>query len=138
MKDIVKKKEIEDFIQERVRKRQPFCTLPWTKVWIEDGTKIRNCCYQIDSVGDLSKQRFQEIWNGQPQMQVRSYILRGKMHPICKCLEKVGSIPLHPDPKDIIYANDLKTVNTKQRLLHFFSVFLSVITKRLTQKVQLT
>ncbi|MFZ5906091.1 MAG: SPASM domain-containing protein [Nitrospirota bacterium] len=107
MDNIVAKDKIEEFIQERLKKKEPICTLPWTKVWIEEGTKIRNCCYQTNSVGDLSVNSFQEIWNGKIQQDVRGYLLRGKFHPICKCIEKVGSIPVHPEPESIRHAADL-------------------------------
>jgi hypothetical protein len=119
MEKIVNKNQIEEFIREKVKNNQPFCTVPWTKVWIEDGTQIRNCCYQIDCVGDLSEQTFQEIWNGELQREVREFILRGKFHPICKCLEKVGSIPQHPEPEVIQDANDLKLSDVTQTLKVF-------------------
>jgi hypothetical protein len=108
MEQIVNRNEIEEFIQRKVNQNQPFCTYPWTKVWIEDGTQIRNCCYQVEAVGDLSKETFQEIWNGELQREVREFILKGRFHPICKCLEKVGSIPQHPEPEVIQDAKDLK------------------------------
>jgi hypothetical protein len=119
MENIVNKNQIEAFIRGKLKQNQPFCTLPWTKVWIEDGTQIRNCCYQVDSVGDLSKQTFQEIWNGEPQREVREFILKGRFHPICKCLEKVGSIPQHPEPEVIQDAKNLKLRDISQSLKLF-------------------
>jgi len=114
MDNIVPKDKIDEFIQGRLKAKEPICTLPWTKIWIEEGTKIMNCCYQTNSVGDLSVNTFQEIWNGKIQQDVREYLLKGKFHPICKCLDKVGSIPLHPEPESIIYAADLKQINTNR------------------------
>jgi hypothetical protein len=108
MDNIVAKDTIAEFIRGRVKKKQPFCTLPWTKVWIEDGTKIMNCCYQIKPVGDLAEKSFEEIWNGEVQKAVREHILRGEFHPICKCLEKVGSIPQHSEPEAILSAKKLR------------------------------
>ncbi|MEW6052327.1 MAG: hypothetical protein AB1552_00870 [Nitrospirota bacterium] len=138
METIVKKDQLRDFIRERLKNEQPFCTLPWMKMWIEDGTKIRNCCYQVDSVGDLSVQTFQEIWNGRVQQEVRAYILKGKFHPICKCVEKVGSLPVHPEPESIVHANNLEVSTeappeiTLSRLLFCsrqFSLFLKMRAK---------
>jgi len=108
MEKIISKSEMAEHIRRRLERGEPFCTLPWTKIWIEDGTMVKNCCYQVGAVGDLSKYTFDEIWNGEVQIAVRQHILEGRFHPFCRCHEKVGSIPNHFDPAEIEKAQDME------------------------------
>jgi MoaA/NifB/PqqE/SkfB family radical SAM enzyme len=64
----------------------PFCSLPWTTTYIAfDGT-VRACCFtdSITVLGDLTKENFKDIWNGEHYRRIRWEILNGIIPENCK------------------------------------------------------
>ncbi|MFH2001488.1 MAG: radical SAM protein [Planctomycetota bacterium] len=64
----------------------PICTVPWTTTYVAfDGT-VRPCCFSESAavLGDLRKESFEEIWNGEEYQQLRQDILNDTLPESCK------------------------------------------------------
>lgn|GEM_PF-687983 len=59
------------------------CILPFTQLVVRPDGKVSLCCQDAlgrFTQGDLSKQRIQDIWNGDVYWRVRNKMLRGRHH----------------------------------------------------------
>jgi MoaA/NifB/PqqE/SkfB family radical SAM enzyme len=63
-----------------------YCSYPWTKIKINPLGDMAMCCFQYDNaLGNLLKNSFEEIWNGQMAQQIR-FEMSNKIIPNpCKC-----------------------------------------------------
>lgn len=60
------------------------CPHPWVNVNIlSDGT-VKPCCWCKGHIGNLNRETFDEIWNGNKVAELRQSILDNKIHPMCK------------------------------------------------------
>lgn len=50
------------------------CLEPWTSSYIFHDGKVRPCCFTDQIMGDLKKQSFEEIWNGEPYQRLRKTV----------------------------------------------------------------
>lgn len=60
------------------------CGNPWTHVRIDVEGKIYPCCYNHTEMGDLTKQSFEEIWNGDLYTNIRKSIVKKKFWSTCR------------------------------------------------------
>lgn len=67
-----------------------FCVLPWTQLHVDPDSVVKPCCvYDYDDhFGDVSKQSFDEIWNGPKFKLLRKEMLNGTAPAGCKHCHK--------------------------------------------------
>lgn len=65
------------------RPGQPYCTQPWSVVYLTWKGEIRTCCFMDLSFGSVQTQSIAEIWNGEPYRDFRTQVARGDVHPAC-------------------------------------------------------
>ncbi len=53
------------------RLRLPYCTAPWTRMYVESNGRVRPCCVYPEHVGNLDVQDFEEIWHGPDYVALR-------------------------------------------------------------------
>ncbi|MDD5584679.1 MAG: radical SAM protein [Candidatus Omnitrophica bacterium] len=62
-----------------------FCVIPWFAPFITDDGVVHPCCCQLQkNMGDLKKNTFREIWEGEKYTQVRKRIRRQDWFKACK------------------------------------------------------
>ncbi len=68
---------------------QPQCTAPWSEIVVGHNGRVRFCCYHPDSdaIGDLSREDFWSVWNGERARRVRAEMALGRLASICLCSE---------------------------------------------------
>ena len=60
------------------------CRYPWTWLHLSSDGSVRPCCFARGELGNLSKAPdVQTIWNGPVAVELRAYIKRNKIHPVC-------------------------------------------------------
>ena len=64
---------------------QPGCTAPWSEIVVGHNGRVRFCCYHPDSdaIGDLSREDFWSVWNGERARRVRAEMISGRLAAIC-------------------------------------------------------
>jgi len=45
--------------------------------------RVMPCCYASKPLGNLNEASAEEIWNGRAAVQLREFIKRNEIHPIC-------------------------------------------------------
>ncbi|MEE8484143.1 MAG: radical SAM protein [Nitrospinota bacterium] len=55
------------------------CSLPWTDAIIAQNGDVRFCCANFTVLGNLNRDSFEEIWNGQAMREVRESFVSGEM-----------------------------------------------------------
>lgn len=73
----------------------PYCTLPWTTTYITFDGIVRACCFSESAsvLGDLKRQTFAQIWNGDAYQQLRREILEGLTPESCRAC--VANVRIH-------------------------------------------
>ncbi|MCR5627649.1 MAG: SPASM domain-containing protein [Lachnospiraceae bacterium] len=64
------------------------CVMPYTDVWIEPNGNMGICCcdnFETTSMGDLSKEKLVDIWNGPKYKELREKVRYGRHnYPFCR------------------------------------------------------
>lgn len=60
------------------------CGNPWTHVHIKSDGKVYPCCFSDEVMGDLRKQSFQEIWNGEKYQDLRKTLKEERPWASCR------------------------------------------------------
>ncbi len=60
------------------------CGNPWTHVHIKSDGKVYPCCFSDETMGDLRKQSFQEIWNGEKYQELRKSLKEERPWASCR------------------------------------------------------
>ena len=61
-----------------------FCDLPFVKLKVWPDGRAANCCHQpLGTLGDLSKHKVLDVWNGKIAREIRQATLEGELHPAC-------------------------------------------------------
>jgi len=64
------------------------CREPWEFVYVDNVGTVRPCCIHETVVGDLHKQSFDEIWNGESYRRFRAVVNTSKRYGMClKCFD---------------------------------------------------
>jgi len=63
------------------------CTYPWHWLLITHSGDCLPCSHGAGSVGNVREQSLEEIWNGPRIREIRSAILAGEVHPLCRTTE---------------------------------------------------
>lgn len=64
--------------------KDPFCKLPWNKIYVLPNGQFRNCCLQNGDLGNVLDKSWSEIWYNNILVQARQNISSGIMPEICK------------------------------------------------------
>ncbi|MDD3729408.1 MAG: radical SAM protein [Endomicrobiaceae bacterium] len=101
----VKKEDTKGEV-ENVTKTLLLCHAPWRKIFIDsDGTIMPEClCKREYSIGNISKNKIDEIWNNDNMQAYRQKIINGDQYVICKSDCTEGRIPSKV-LKDVINTN---------------------------------
>lgn len=62
----------------------PACGNPWTHVHVKEDGLVYPCCFSDEVMGDLRKQSFEEIWNGEKYQDLRRSLSELKPWASCK------------------------------------------------------
>ena len=73
---------------------QKTCKEPWERVFIRCSGKVQPCCFLDASYGDLSVQRFQEVWFGPKYQELRAALLTDEPPPTCAQCTLYGWEPM--------------------------------------------
>jgi MoaA/NifB/PqqE/SkfB family radical SAM enzyme len=65
------------------RAGEPYCTQPWSVIYLSWKGDVRTCCFTDLAFGSLQEQGIDEIWNGQKYRDFRRQVARGEVHPAC-------------------------------------------------------
>jgi radical SAM protein with 4Fe4S-binding SPASM domain len=61
------------------------CTDPWRQPYVlEDGSVWPCCWFYGGSIGNIQKQNFRDIWDGDEVKQLRRQLLTGDLAPQCR------------------------------------------------------
>lgn len=60
------------------------CGNPWTHVHVKSDGLVYPCCFSDEVMGDLRKQPFEEIWNGEKYQDLRESLRTGKYWGSCR------------------------------------------------------
>ncbi len=60
------------------------CGNPWTHVHIKSDGKVYPCCFSDEEMGDLRKQSFEEIWNGEKYQDLRQSLTQERPWASCR------------------------------------------------------
>jgi len=60
------------------------CGNPWTHVHIKSDGLVYPCCFSDQVMGDLRKQSFEEIWNGEKYQDIRKSLTSGEYWASCR------------------------------------------------------
>ncbi len=64
------------------------CMKPWSSIFIEPDGEVRPCCYLSPSLGDIYRQDFRDIWNGEKAQALRASMAAGEPPRLCQeCYE---------------------------------------------------
>lgn len=65
-----------------------YCDLPWTEIFVVSDGRVFFCCHNKFPLGTVvpGSVSFMDVWNGEIAQEVREYIKKGKMHPMCDSL----------------------------------------------------
>jgi len=80
-----------DYFQEdRIVEDQelPFCTLPWTTIFLNRNGDVRTCCGSAKIFGNVLREDIQKIWNNQKYRDYRNAIINKKIPIECKMCVK--------------------------------------------------
>ena len=80
------------------------CTEPWTTMFIAWDGKVRTCCFNDLSIGDLQTTEFSSIWNGSSYQEFRQGFVLGQPPPSCSQCIKNGT-PRHILPQILSILN---------------------------------
>jgi len=82
------------------------CVDPWTNPYILPNGDVWPCCWSYDPIGNIYKEKFRDIWNGNNVRKLRHELLSGNLRKQClecpcrswanphRFLEYVRSLPL--------------------------------------------
>ncbi len=59
------------------------CPEPWEFLYVDNVGTVRPCCIHEEIVGDLHRQSFEEIWNGEPYQRFRAVVNTPKRYGLC-------------------------------------------------------
>lgn len=60
------------------------CHLPWEWLMVQPLGGVQPCCWASRTVGDLTKQTIEEVWNGPDLVRLRRSILDGYIDRVCR------------------------------------------------------
>lgn len=72
---------------------QMYCTQPWSTVYISWDGKVRTCCFNEYTLGDLHRESIEQIWNGANYQRFRQQVILGRVIPDCVDCLAGKSIP---------------------------------------------
>jgi len=81
---------------------KPPCLLPWTAAFILENGDMFNCCHQVKPFANANDGPIEELYNSPAIQKIRLALMRGEIpHEYCRCIEKIGKIPVQDfdDPK---------------------------------------
>jgi MoaA/NifB/PqqE/SkfB family radical SAM enzyme len=61
----------------------PYCTQPWSVIYLSWKGEVRTCCFTDLTFGSLQQQGIEEVWNGERYRSFRAQVARGDLHPAC-------------------------------------------------------
>ncbi len=62
-----------------------FCERPWNRIKVTSEGEVSSCCWQYyNTLGNILKQPFDEIWQGSVANQIREKTAQGEFHTLCK------------------------------------------------------
>ncbi len=53
------------------------CSRPWETIWVNHMGDIKMCCHQMEDIGSLRDQTFEEVWFGDKANKIREAMLNG-------------------------------------------------------------
>ena len=59
------------------------CHYPWTWLMLTADGVIKPCCFANGNLGNLHENSIDEIWNGATAIELRMFMLKNKIHPVC-------------------------------------------------------
>ena len=59
------------------------CHWPWFEAFVHVNGDVKPCCYATGRVGNLSEEPLQDIWLGAAMEEVRDYVEKNEIHPVC-------------------------------------------------------
>jgi MoaA/NifB/PqqE/SkfB family radical SAM enzyme len=59
------------------------CSRPWETMWVNLAGDVKFCCHQYDSLGNLQKEDFNQIWFGDKAREMRECFLQGCLPELC-------------------------------------------------------
>lgn len=59
------------------------CNSPWTWMLISSNGEVKPCCFSPGNIGNLNDSSAEDIWNGKKIIELRAYIKKNELHPIC-------------------------------------------------------
>lgn len=59
------------------------CHYPWTWLMLTADGVLKPCCFASGSLGSLHENSIDEIWNGPTAIELRTFILENRIHPVC-------------------------------------------------------
>ena len=82
------------------------CRAPWEWIQVLSNGDVRPCCFSSQKLGNLHQETLQEIWNGKIAQELREYIKRDQIHPICdgapcQFFQNSSLLNAHPSGFDI-------------------------------------
>lgn len=60
------------------------CQRPWTGLYVENNGYVKVCCFDVDPIGNLDDQSFDEIWNGPLARELRRSFLEDRPPEGCR------------------------------------------------------
>jgi MoaA/NifB/PqqE/SkfB family radical SAM enzyme len=60
------------------------CHYPWTWMMVASDGGVKPCCYATGELGNLGEASPDAIWNGPTAIELRSFILQDRVHPVCE------------------------------------------------------
>ncbi len=100
--------DVSEQVFEEQRAEFGACRRPWQHVAVLWDGRVVPCCYDHNAayvLGDLKRQGWEEIWNGEPMQRLRAEFNAGEVtNPLCKtcaeCPTAPGQVKLQfPQPK---------------------------------------
>ena len=71
----------------------PFlCSEPWSNLNVNASGEVRACCFNDQTLGDLTRQSMAEIWNGPGYAELRSEMAAGRVPASCATCVRNGRI----------------------------------------------
>lgn len=59
------------------------CNYPWTWMMLTSDGRVLPCCYAKRELGNLNEASAEAIWNGPVAVELRAFIKRNEVHPVC-------------------------------------------------------
>lgn len=77
-------KDKKDNIQIEKNEFSPKCSRPWQNIIVSADGNVRFCCHTNALLGNLKKQSFEQIWNGEIAQNIREKFLENNIPQSCR------------------------------------------------------